>query len=234
MALTDNLISVWELTEASGNALDSYGSNTLTDNNTVGAASGKIIGSRDFERDNGEYFSKADNASLSCGDIDFTIAAWFKSESNNSQVIVSKSTAEYQLYMASSVIRWNIKDVIELSSGVTISTGTWYHIFAWHDSVNNLIGTSVNGAAAVTTSYSGGCTDGTNDFGIGAISSGIGFNCWDGCIEQVAFWKRVVDSTDRATIYNSGAGLAYSSWAGGGGGTVIPVFMNQYRQRWAA
>ena len=60
-----NLVSYWKLDEASGNALDAHGTNTLTDSNTVTSAAGKIGDSRHFTRTVPEYFTIADNASLS-------------------------------------------------------------------------------------------------------------------------------------------------------------------------
>ena len=93
MALTDNLISVWEMDEASGDAIDAHGSNDLTDTNTVAAAAGKINGARDFETGNSECFLLADNTDLSMGDIDFSITAWVQLESKTAdRSIVGKYT----------------------------------------------------------------------------------------------------------------------------------------------
>ena len=60
----------------------SVGANTLTDTNTVGATTGKVSGARDFELSNSEYFTIADNAALSVGDVAFTVAAWVNLESS--------------------------------------------------------------------------------------------------------------------------------------------------------
>ena len=94
MALTDNLIAFWELEEASGTRNDAHGSNHLTDNNTVAQGTGKVGNCADFELDNSEYLSIADNAALSVGDEDFTIQAWFNIEANPGfrQGIVGKSS----------------------------------------------------------------------------------------------------------------------------------------------
>src|SRR5690348_11404000 len=72
-ALTDSLVGYWKLDEASGSRADSAGANTLTDNNTVAGLAGLISNAGDFERDNSESLSIADNAALSMGDIDFTL-----------------------------------------------------------------------------------------------------------------------------------------------------------------
>lgn len=57
MALTDNLVSYWKLDESSGNASDSVGSNTLTNNGTAGYASGKINNAVDFGTGDNLFFN---------------------------------------------------------------------------------------------------------------------------------------------------------------------------------
>src|SRR5262245_41342588 len=103
MAVITSLVAYYSLDESSGDAIDAHGTNTCTDNNTVGAATGKVAGCRDFERGNAEWFNHASNASLVTGDIDFTIAAWVQLESKGSAetIIVQKygsgSNREYEL-----------------------------------------------------------------------------------------------------------------------------------------
>src|SRR5687767_4401242 len=60
-----DLKAYWKFDEVSGNAIDSKGVNTLVDNNTVTAGTGKISGSRHFTASTGEFFSVADNAAIS-------------------------------------------------------------------------------------------------------------------------------------------------------------------------
>src|SRR5574341_2164717 len=77
MAVKGNLISFWELEEASGTRLDATASdNDLTDNNTVTQATGKVGNAAQFTRANTEYLSIAHNTSIACGDIDQTRCAW--------------------------------------------------------------------------------------------------------------------------------------------------------------
>ena len=70
MALTDNLISAWELSEASGNAIDSHGSNDLTDNGSVGTGTGLVYGTARHFDGSDDGFNIIDNTDLSVGDID--------------------------------------------------------------------------------------------------------------------------------------------------------------------
>ncbi len=101
MALTTNLISYWELKEASGNATDSHGGYTLTETSgTIDAGAGPGSGnkgSRDFEAADTEYFVRGDNPDLSVGDIDFTICAWVNPEAiaGVDQFIATKGAGDF-------------------------------------------------------------------------------------------------------------------------------------------
>lgn len=230
MALVDNLISYWPLDEASGNALDAHGSNDLTENGTggIGTATGILSGARDFEVGDTDYFELADNADLSTGNIDFTMQAWVNLESKPAQdmVIMSKwgsaDPREFNLNWSVSDNKFRLiirtpasSNVIVLASNFGIPPlATWCLLHAWHDSVNNLIGISVNAGTANTTAHSTGITDSTGAFRIGSeVNAG---RYWDGLIDEVGFWKRVLTAAERTELYNAGAGRDYAYISGGG------------------
>lgn len=228
MALADNLISYWSLDEASGNATDSHGSNTLTDLNTVTSAVGKIGNARDFEADNSEALTSTDNASLSTGDIDWTIAAWVQIESLTTRCVFGKgdgagpSTDEYVLRTVASKFRWSVSRAsaytdLTASTFGTVTTGTWYFVVAWHDSAANQIGISVNAGTADTASHSTGPNDTAKGFAIGRYGE-LSAQYWDGLIDEVGFWKRVLTGAERTELYNGGAGRDYAYVSGGAAG----------------
>lgn len=74
--LITDLAAYWKLDEASGTRSDSAGSSHLTDNNTVTQSSGRVGNAGQFTAANNEYLSVADNAALSSGDVDITVAGW--------------------------------------------------------------------------------------------------------------------------------------------------------------
>lgn len=226
MALADNLISFWSLDEASGNALDAHGSNDLTDNNTVDSATGIIGNARSFTKANSEYFSHADNADLSTGDIDFTFAGWANVSSYTGfPGILGKDNGgsgerEYGLYTYSGRFRWYVSDngtsestAVEFTG---LTTATWYFFVVYHDSVNNIISISVNDGTPVTAAHSTGINDGTADFRIGDVPYNNLYMA--GQIDELGFWKRVLTSSEITELYNSGSGRDYSYISGGGGG----------------
>jgi len=251
VALTDNIVAYWAMDDASGNATDSVGSNTLTENGTGGIASttGKISNCRDFEAGDSDYFSIADNADLSTGDIDFSGYCWLNFESQatfgkwTGATIFGKwdsavtSSWEYVLYYNASNNRMEFYKSSDGSPpnivGVTASTygavpiGTWIFVACGHNATSNDIWISVNGGTPNTLSTSTGVYNGTCAFRVGWVDSGTSEK-YDGLIDEVAFFKRDIRS-DLSSFYNGGSGLAYPF--SGGGGAVIPVFMNQYRQR---
>jgi len=225
MALTDSLISYWKMDEASGNALDANSTNDLTDTNTVGSGTGIINGGRDFEFANSEKFTRADNAALSVGNIDFTFTAWVKLESKPGDAsIIGKggsndlpynldygTTADrFRLRLSSAAGFTNLTTVTANNLG-SPSTGVWYFIVAWHDATANTINIQVNNGTANSAAYSAGSYDDSGDFEIGAFP--FYGNYFDGLIDEVGFWKRTLDSTERSDLYNGGAGLSYDDFA---------------------
>lgn len=225
--LLTNLISYWPLDEASGNALDVHGANDLTDTNTVGAAAGKVNGARDFELANTEYFTIADNADVSTGDIDWSIQAWVNLESTGTtQMIVAKDTdgggaseRGYILYYNTIANRFSF-DVFKFDGSLiaqvlsdtfgALSTGTWYLVHAWHDATNDLVGISVNGGTPDTDSTAGVApNNGNADFRIGGRAYSGFENNFDGLIDEVALWKRLLTDGERVWLYNAGTGREY-------------------------
>ncbi len=220
--LNDSLISYWKMDESSGNALDAKDGDNLTDNATVTTGTGIINGARFFTAANSEYFSIADNAQLSVGDIDFTWTCWVNF-SNITALIDNgifykgngtATTIEYFLrYLTTptSLFQFGVSSdggigatlkTVNASNFGTPTTNTWYFVVAAHDSVNNLISIQVNNGTANTTSTSAGVFNGANDFVIGRY---ISPSYWYGLVDEVGFWKRILTAGELTTLYGSGA-----------------------------
>lgn len=222
MALIDGLISYWKLDEPSGTRADAHGGNSLTDNNAVGSATGKINAAANFDGTN-DYLNRADNADLSFADDAFTIAAWLSLDDLSAiRCAVGKwasdgavATCEYALRFLNSAFRfnWRVGDGTN-NSNVTAnaagppSTGVLYFVAVWHDPAADQIGISVNAGTAETASHSTGVLDGAASFTLGRTGDFDG-QYWDGLIDEVGVWGRVLSSSEISQLYNSGAGLAY-------------------------
>ena len=223
MALSDNIVAYWSLTDL----VDSAGSNTLTNNGAATFVTGKVGNAGNFVAASNQYLSIADNADLSMGDIDFTIAAWVNFTTVAASGIVSKSsgataaTLEYAIYFFTGLLRFQVSDGTTLTTR-TASTfglpasGTWYYVVAWHDSVANTINICVNDGTPDSASYSAGVQDSTHQFEIGRAFAAINRDI-DGLVDEVGIWKRVLSGAEITELYNGGAGRDYTYIAGGAG-----------------
>jgi hypothetical protein len=70
--------------------------------------------------------------------------------------------------------------------------------------VANTINIQVDNATVNSAAYSAGVADGANGFRLGAQDNGVDF--WNGRIDAVGFWKRVLSGAEVTSLYNSGNG----------------------------
>lgn len=232
MALSDAkpfAAAAYPLDEASGNAIDAVGALDLTDNNTVGSATGLIDGARDFERANAESFSHADDAAFSVGDIDWTICGYFNAESfTDGMGLVSKFGAagnrEYMVRFTAGPVAQGFVSAdgtattsVSASTFGNLSTATWYAFAFVHDSVANEIRIYINGTKN-STAHAGGVFDGTATFRVGDEGGGDRF---DGLIDELVIVKGYAfTDADATEHYNGGAGVAFADWDAAAGATT--------------
>lgn len=242
MALVDAVpfvVANWPLNEASGNALDAVGSNTLTDNNGVGSAAGKLYPlARQFDASSGQWLEIADNPDISMSDIDFMIRCWVKVESlsgTGTSIVAGKwlppSNGEYVLFLSAdgkpaltvspdgTGTAGNARSVV---SSIALELDTWYLIHAWHDATNDLIGIAVDAGTAQTASYSGGVYDGTQVFTLGRVYQ-TDPQYFDGQLQDVVVMKnRFLTAAERTEDYNGGDGIAFLDWDGDSSSSSSP------------
>lgn len=223
MALSDNLVAFWKLADTA----DSVGTNNLTNNNGVSFANAGTIGNcATFSGAN--YLSIADNAALS-HNSSLTIAGWFylANVTTGTERMVAKwnATSEYRIYKEVANLKFNIDNSNDASASLgSIGVNTWHSFIAVFDSVGQTVQIWIdNSITNGSTASNGGLADGTSDFSLGAIA---GAEFMTGRLDAVGIWKQAFSSQDRIDFHNGGAG-----WEPSAGGTVVPVFMNQYRQR---
>jgi len=241
MSLLTDLISHWELNEASGTRFDSIiaSANDLTDVNTVGVATGKIGDAADFNNSNNESLDRATNSLLETGDIDFTIAGWYRVDTTNFQYAVCKwdpaaGQREHQLFYHGSGATDRMRFAVSATgasqsaavpdtSGPAISgiLGTFFFTVVWHDSVANTINIQTNNGGITSVAHSGGVFVSSAKFQLARIQSSIvTANFWSGCIDHLDFYKRLLTTQERSNLYNNGDGLPFSQY---GNDLVTPI-----------
>lgn len=221
--LTLSISAYWKLDETSGNRADSVGTSTLTDNNTVTYNPGKVSNAAQFTAANSEWLSVNDNAAISnTGDL--TLAFWVYLDTDASVMgIVCKepnnyTTGEYEIIYNNNVggnkrFQYVVINTTGDATSVTASnfgtpsTGTWYFILATWTASSGTMTIQVNNGTANTGTRSGTARDGTVPLLIGAQTTTSRW--FDGRIDEVGIWKRVLTTAERTALYNGGSGQSY-------------------------
>lgn len=219
--MTAGIISYYKLDESSGNAADSAGTNTLTNNNTTTFVAGKVNNAADLERSSSQDFSIADGSQIGLdltGEI--SIAAWIKLESDpttNTYAVVAKFSTmgnrQYQLSIGDSdkiTFAHTVGGVTE-SKQVTWdpSTAVFYHLGVSFAS-NGDVKFYVNGAqqGATQSGLTAGSDNGSSAFRIGGNDTGLG-EYFDGLIDEVGVWDRALTDAEFTSLYSGGSGNQY-------------------------
>jgi hypothetical protein len=226
--LLNSLISYWKLDETSGTRVDSAGSNNLTDNNTVGSATGKIGNAASFVAANSEYLSVADNATLDLTTA-MTISLWVKPDVIAQQkVIISKfdnfvsgSWAliqwddELRVHIANSTQSTNISSANRVeTSGLGLSSGVWQHIVVVYDGSQSstsrvkLYLDNVDESSKLSGAWPDATLiNSTSPLTVGRVLGLPWF--FDGDIDEIGIWGRVLTASERTELYDSGSGVTY-------------------------
>lgn len=222
--LTTGQISYWPYEETSGNRSDLVGSNTLVDNNTVTGGTGKKGNSAQFTRANNEWFSVADNDTLSPSGS-FTFDTWVYKDSEPSGGILGfagKANAagtqrEFWFGYRQSTDRFEVSfyntaapalsvDIEATTFGAT-STATWYYVCIKWDQAAHAGYIGVNGGTFDTASNAlVSVGNSTADFTIGRrFNDETGVN-HDGMQDETGFWGRLLSDQNVTDRFNSGNG----------------------------
>lgn len=224
--LTD-LVAYWKLDETSGNRLDSHGSNTLTDNGSVGSTTGKQGNAVDIDGATATL-SVASNSALQLPG-DWTISVWVYPHVVDAAIAGEVPYFPYVLGKDDNTdrnyaIRFfdtldaspTIEAAVGTSSGfqrlawsASVSANTWYHIVTWYVSATTTLYLSVNNGTPVSTVLTGTLTVGNASLIFGKRGDSTSGSLYDGLVDEPGIWKRVLSSNERTALYNSGVGVTY-------------------------
>jgi hypothetical protein len=198
-AFPSGAIAFWklsDLTDASGNG------NTLTNNNTVTFAAGKIGNAAVM--DGADQYLSRDSFAIGTA---YTQAVWFKLDAISGTHFILDNKERAMLYINSDGdFRSSSYDLsltgVEFTPASTVVEGQWHHAAFVYN------GTSIklyfDGALVATETFEIG--DSAIDvFAIGSLNYGLHY--FDGQIDAVGIWDRALSDGEIATLYNSGTGL---------------------------
>ena len=228
--LSNGLLNYWPL---DGNGSDTAATypgaastiaDDLTPGGTAGAASidasgGLFGGSGLFQRATGNdgRLAAAQSADVNAAGEDLSISVWVQFENDDTgwQAILGKGEgANYRVAVEnggdganqySAGYAGGTGDAYN-DNGVNIQDGTWHHIVA---TTTNGGGTQVYVDGALEATGGGPATiqdvSPGNELWIGN-NAGSGTRMWDGRIDDVAMWGRVLSAAEVSDIYNTGIG----------------------------
>lgn len=237
---TDSLVEVWEMDGASGanNETGAFAGKVMTQAGSPGSASGPAsLGTARVYSTSSMRHSSGDSA-FDKTNSDFTIACWvrpnawgpngfgsmFYSKWNPNLAGDTEYAMDYQGSNTARRFRFQVSAGASGSGahnatwGTNASLNTWYLVVGWHDSVNDVVGISVDAGTAVTTAHSTGVYNATHT----ALVLGYLYDPNESnsnSIAQAAFWDKVLTSQERSDLYNGGSGVAYSA-----GGAPARIF----------
>jgi len=229
-----NPISHWSLNEVSGVRYDSStSSNDLTDNNTVGSASGLLDLAADVEHGNTEYFSITDAAQIGLEiNSSFTFNVWANLESLPSSSgtyygLLGKYSStggrSYAFYFDDanklkldvsqtsngSTRRYSVATNVTITSG---ELGTWHMYTAVFDMPTATITLYKDASSiALTTNNAGTLTsiyDSSLPFTL-AQANQAGNQTFDGLLDEITVLNYPLSSTQITTFFNSGTPLPF-------------------------
>lgn len=220
MALTDNITAYYKLDEASGNAADSVGSATLTNNGTVTYGAALI--------NNGALFTASttwlSNASNIAGTSDVSYSFWVKSASEISAnfytfLWFNRGATGYEYvryaYNAGTFrIDASNSDVAAIHYNTTLGTTNWHHIVWTRLASTGAEVLYLDGSQVATATENTPFNNGSSAF-VGQPDGGSSGNFFNGRMDEVGVWARVLTSGEVTSLYNAGAGLQYP-FSGGG------------------
>lgn len=218
--LLTGLKAYWSLNETSGSAIDSSGngySGTLS--GAISQGTGGILGKAyNFEVDSLGYINLGTTLGGSFGTDDLSVSCWINVESqlgNHGIIGTWNGESCWLIYTASGTITASIfweGGSAQTISNSAISTGTWHHL-VYTANRNGYTKLYIDGTLqSDSDDISAGSAlniHTTNLLNIGTWGDNYTAACFDGKIDEVGIWSRVLTTDEVNDLYNSGSGLTY-------------------------
>jgi hypothetical protein len=208
-------VAYWKYDESSGNAADSIGVNTGTNNGTVTYAAGKVNNAAHFVAASSQYFNTPWKVTPNG-----TIVTWIKTtQSTAAEIWGNEVTNEYhRMNLNSSAGKASIYilsggvEQVNITGTTTVNDGNWHMLaFVWGTGGAKLYvdGNSTPEATSASTSY------GNSTIGLQVgVNYNNGSRTWyySGDMDEMGAWSRALSTTELSVLYASGSGLQYP-WA---------------------
>lgn len=210
-SLLTGLVSYYKLDESSGNAADSVGSYTLT-NNSVTYAAAKINNGAVFNGSSSK-FDASSGALPASGD--FSISFWYYGNSASGLIFGDWIGAKRNIFIyatSNSIALYrgggDATQSASPTTSTTISNNTWTHVVFTQSGTTGTV--YINGTSNATSNltYTGGASTG-NTVNFGYYNNGSPSAYINATLDEIGTWNRALTSTEVTSLYNAGTGLQY-------------------------
>jgi hypothetical protein len=216
-----NLISYWTLDEASGNRMDSHGTNHLVPTAGNPGSFPFVLGNAAYA--NGAagqpYLACASNSSLQVTG-DFTLSFWVRVDGPGTAntVIIGKNNPGFSSldFLASHSAT---NGLTFQAGGATVAKGSpeaayqQRHVIVWFDSADNKLRMRIDDATTYVSPGTATLIQGADPFAV--LSGSYGNLNWNGLADEIAFYKRKLNSAEMTALYGGGTPPPYSSFTTG-------------------
>lgn len=202
--LTPHLVAYWPLDEAAGTRHDAHGAHHLTDNNTVGYATGILTQSAAFSAANYEYLSiLSDDFTIATGDL--TLAAWVRLDVLGGTAPIFERDGEYNVNIENNHVVFTLAKMQRITAATSLNVASWYHIAAIFDATGDAMRLYVNGLPSPTATFTATPSNYGAPLRIGRDSA----HYLNGRVDAVGVWRRALTASEISDLYNNGIGVAY-------------------------
>lgn len=217
------LISFWNCEEATGaSRADSFGTNTLTDTNSVAQVAGKLSNGCGFTAASSQALSASDNASTRASGA-LTLSCWVNPVTVNTlQQILGQwgSSTDgagklgYRIVILSNAnIQVQVRNAGDTATAISslasaATAGVWQLITGVYD-VNTALVTVYRNTTAATAVSAPSIFVSTQPLTMGATSAVTPTNFANASIDACGYWKRALSVAEITHLYNSGTGMQY-------------------------
>jgi len=207
-SLLTDINGYWKLDESSGNAIDATGYNNGTVTGATQGVSGHIGNAYSFNGSS-QFITLPDNARIQLtGNL--SIGAWVKVisyESSFIAVVGGETGAASLVVRNNGAIQFVIVNVSEADQSTsTISVNNWHYILVTFNTTANTGTYYINGSPAGTFTLTANVTNGSSSNIIGTYTSSSTLRDFNGLIDEVGMWSRVLTTDEASSLYN---GISY-------------------------
>lgn len=211
-SLLSGLTAYYKLGEASGTRADELGNYHLTASGTPGNAVGIIGNGLSLTAASSQYITRS--GSIAAIGTSRSFSVWVNPTSTSltgRRGIISNGAGaidggvNFQIEIGAiangkiGIYQSGIGNAAASSAAVA---GTWYHLVALVTGTSSSL--YINNSLTVTL---GPGIENNNNLN---LFVGVGYNgYWDGVIDELGIWTRVLTNNEIAALYNGGAGLTY-------------------------